>query len=179
MNHIFISTTGQFLEEVYHYKHGLVQSSRERTEKKTKAMMEELSSLGSYVRVGETLWFLLTTSSTGEVEGQISSGFERRFSLSDNDLGTMLVACVNEFTLSRTSVESLRTMESIIKADPSMPPDLHFQSEDMPSKTVDFNYPTRTQQPAKKQNKKKKHGVKSTDALLRRVSGSYGSGRRK
>ena len=145
-----------------------------RTPKRTAVLIEALQSLGRVLRINLTLWLLVTEHSAGDVSCKIQEKLKSE-SRSD-DAGDIFVIDASAIACN-TSEEVAGQLESVFfgRKTYSSPAASRAKIQPPISKSshhVQSHNQTRREQIAEE------YGVKPTDAMLRRVSGSFESGKR-
>jgi hypothetical protein len=173
MKNIFIAHTPLLLEE-FPFSDTMFFKHEVRTPKRTAIFTEALQSLGSAVRINLTLWLLATEHSASEVSDRILNRLKAE-SRTD-DAGDIFVIEADTIACT-TSQDTANQVQAIfdggaIPISQAQPPPK--TPANLPKKKVSFPFAklSRREQIAEE------YGIKPTDAMLRKVTGSFESGKR-
>lgn len=172
MRQAFITHTPHLLEEFplneALWKH------KDRTAARTSILLDALQSLGRPVRLNLTLWLLATEHSVDEVLKRIHERLKPHVSI--DSVGDIFVIEVADF-VGTTSRDTIAKVQSICEVRLTPNPfataaPVSSPSTSSPKQVVPIAEPSRREQIAEE------YGIKPTDAMFRRLPGSYEGGRR-
>ena len=173
MNHVFVAHTSLLLEE-FQCTGDTMLTHRDRTPERTKILIEAMESLGRVVRINLTLWLILTEHSVTKVHNTIQDLLKSRLKL--ENFGDIFVIEASDFggTTSHETIEKVQTIcevrwesHSPTPPPPKVPNPVHKSKRSPVS-----DEQSRREQIAKENN------INPTDAMLWRIPGSYGNGKR-
>lgn len=170
MRHIFVTHTPYLLEEFP--LNGMVWKHQDRTSARTLLLSETLRSLGRTVRVNLTLWLVATEHSVEEVHNRIQECLKPHVSL--DRAGDIFVIEAGD-VVGTTSQDTVAQCQTILGVSSTQPMD------SLASTSVATAGDKRVPQDgraSKREQIAEDYGVKPTDAMFRRLPGSYGGGKR-
>ena len=145
-----------------------------RTPKRTAILTETLASLGRLVRINQTLWLVATEHSCDAVYARIHEQFKTQSGIEHT--GDVLVVEASEFSgsASQEAISQIQTICDIQSTPlpPEPPPASKQVSIPLPRSEGIMGPQSRREQIAEE------YGIKTTDAMFRKVSGSFESGKR-
>lgn len=168
MRHIFITHTPHLLEEFPF--DGMVWKQQDRTPARTLLLSETLRSLGRTVRVNLTLWLVATEHSVEEVHNRIQECLKPHVSL--DRAGDIFVIEAGD-VVGTTSQDTMAQCQAILDVSSTQPMDSLASTS-----VVKARRAPQDGRVSKQEHIAEDYGIKPTDAMFRRLPGSYGGGAR-
>jgi len=172
MRYLLISHT-PFLFDEFPFGEQMVFRNETFTATRTKAFSEALQSLGESARINLTLWMLVTDATPEDVLNRLKERL--RVHLEIEDAGDILIIETPNF-VGYASNEAIAQVKALSKIE-VIPNKSTSSITEAPSILTSYSS-SKTGRNEWFEKLAKLWGVKSTDALIRRVPGSFESGKR-